>query len=653
MTVDARARAGLFLAMQYPVEVPGVSVSNFLRTAKTAVAGEAPKLRHWVKDVRTAMEQLAMDPAFAERDLNAGFSGGEKKRHEILQLELLDPKVAVLDETDSGLDIDALRVVREGVNRFTRTATRASCSSPTTRGSCATSSRTSSTSSSTAGSPRRAGRSWPSGWRPRATRRTRRHGAAQEAERDARRRTAPRRLPDPGPHRPRREAAGVPRLRRHVAEAAPVLDAERAFYETSNAALHRGAHQLAEEATDAYEGAPAPQSRASSAPHEGEVVFTKNATEAINLVAYAMSNATFVAAAAERFRLGPGDEIVVTEMEHHANLVPWQELLPSAPERRCAGSASPTTGGSTSAGSTTSSPSARGSSRSPRSPTCSARSTRSTGRRPAPTRSARSSARRLPVGAAAAGRRAALGVDFLAFSGHKMLGPTGIGVLWGRRELLEALPPFLGRRVDDRDRPHGGLDLRRRRRSASKPARPRPRRRSGSARRSTTSRGSAAAAAWTRCARTSTSSSAYALDALTTVPGCGCSGRPRPSARRARSFDGRGHPPARRRAGARRPGDRRAGRAPLRVAAAPPVRRTRLHARLALRLQRPRRHRRARRRHRVGAALLRGDVAVSDPASRCTRRSSSTTTKHPHRRGPGGAVRRRRRTTSTRRAATS
>ncbi len=118
MSVDERARAGLFLAMQYPVEVPGVSVSNFLRTAKTAVAGEAPKLRTWVKDVKNAMEQLSIDPAFGERSLNEGFSGGEKKRHEILQLELLDPKVAILDETDSGLDIDALKVVSEGVNRF-------------------------------------------------------------------------------------------------------------------------------------------------------------------------------------------------------------------------------------------------------------------------------------------------------------------------------------------------------------------------------------------------------------------------------------------------------------------------------------------------------------------------------------------------------
>jgi len=118
MSVDARARAGLFLAMQYPVEVPGVSVSNFLRTAKTAIDGEAPKLRTWSKDVRTAMDRVNMDPDFATRSVNEGFSGGEKKRHEIVQLELLNPKVAVLDETDSGLDIDALKIVSEGVNRF-------------------------------------------------------------------------------------------------------------------------------------------------------------------------------------------------------------------------------------------------------------------------------------------------------------------------------------------------------------------------------------------------------------------------------------------------------------------------------------------------------------------------------------------------------
>jgi Fe-S cluster assembly ATP-binding protein len=118
MTVDERARAGLFLAMQYPVEVPGVSVSNFLRTAKTAIDGEAPKLRTWVKDVNKALADLDMDADFGTRNVNEGFSGGEKKRHEIVQLELLDPKIAILDETDSGLDIDALKVVSTGVNRF-------------------------------------------------------------------------------------------------------------------------------------------------------------------------------------------------------------------------------------------------------------------------------------------------------------------------------------------------------------------------------------------------------------------------------------------------------------------------------------------------------------------------------------------------------
>jgi len=118
MSVDARARAGLFLAMQYPVEVPGVSVSNFLRTAVTAVRGEAPKIQAFLGEMRGAMKALQIDPGFAQRNLNEGFSGGEKKRHEILQLEMLAPKIAVLDETDSGLDIDALKVVSEGVNRF-------------------------------------------------------------------------------------------------------------------------------------------------------------------------------------------------------------------------------------------------------------------------------------------------------------------------------------------------------------------------------------------------------------------------------------------------------------------------------------------------------------------------------------------------------
>ena len=118
LSVDERARAGLFLAMQYPVEVPGVTVTNFLRSAKTAIDGEAPKLRTWAKELNQAMSELKVDPEFASRNVNEGFSGGEKKRHEILQLGLLKPKFAILDETDSGLDVDALRVVSDGINRY-------------------------------------------------------------------------------------------------------------------------------------------------------------------------------------------------------------------------------------------------------------------------------------------------------------------------------------------------------------------------------------------------------------------------------------------------------------------------------------------------------------------------------------------------------
>lgn len=121
MSVDERARAGMFLAMQYPVEVPGVSMSNFLRTAATAIRGEAPNLRNWIKEVKGAMADLQIDEVFAERSVNEGFSGGERKRAEILQLELLQPKIAILDETDSGLDVDALRVVSAGINRVIET----------------------------------------------------------------------------------------------------------------------------------------------------------------------------------------------------------------------------------------------------------------------------------------------------------------------------------------------------------------------------------------------------------------------------------------------------------------------------------------------------------------------------------------------------
>lgn len=221
-----------------------------------------------------------------------------------------------------------------------------------------------------------------------------------------------------------------------------VLDGERAFLEHSNAAVHRGAHQLAEEATDAYEGA-----REKIARFVGigthEVVFVKNATEGVNLVAYAMSNAATSGPEAERFRLGPGDEVVVTEMEHHANLVPWQQLCQrTGATLRWLGL------------------------------TDDGRLDLSdvdeviTDRAKVVAFSHQSNVLGTvnPVEALVARARqvgamtvldacqsvphrpvdfAGLGVDFAVFSGHKMLGPSGIGVLYGRSELLQAMPPFI------------------------------------------------------------------------------------------------------------------------------------------------------------------------------------------------------------------
>ena len=228
-----------------------------------------------------------------------------------------------------------------------------------------------------------------------------------------------------------------------------VITAEGDFYRTVNAAVHRGAHQLSEEATDAYEGARETIARFIGG-RADDIVFTKNATEALNLVAYAFSNAGAPGAMdgvdeaiASKFALGPGDEIVVTAMEHHANLVPWQELarrtgatfrwieitddgfvdLDSAREviterakvvafthvSNVLGTINPVND--------------------------LARIAREAGA--LVVLDACQSVPHMPVDVAQ------LDVDFLAFSGHKMLGPTGIGVLWGKHELLEAMPPFL------------------------------------------------------------------------------------------------------------------------------------------------------------------------------------------------------------------
>ena len=221
-----------------------------------------------------------------------------------------------------------------------------------------------------------------------------------------------------------------------------VLDAERDFYTMHNSAAHRGAHLLGEEATDAYEGARVRVADFIGA-DPGEIVFTKSATEALNLVAYAMSNAATAGPESERFRVGPGDEILVTEMEHHANLVPWQQLclrtgatlrwFGVTPEGRLdLSNAGELINDRTKLVAVT-------------------HQSNVTGTIPPVARiAALAHARGALVvadGAQSVPHQQVdvteLGADFLAFSSHKMLGPSGIGVLWGRRELLETMPPFV------------------------------------------------------------------------------------------------------------------------------------------------------------------------------------------------------------------
>jgi cysteine desulfurase/selenocysteine lyase len=221
-----------------------------------------------------------------------------------------------------------------------------------------------------------------------------------------------------------------------------VLDAERDFYTMHNSAAHRGAHLLAEEATDAYEGSRVRVAQFIGA-DPGEIIFTKSATEALNLVAYAMSNAGTAGPEAERFRVGPGDEVLITEMEHHANLVPWQQLCQRTgatlrwfgvtPEGRLdLSNIDELINDRTRVVAVT-------------------HQSNVTGTIPPVNEIARRAHARgalvVADGAQSVPHQQVdvsdFGPDFLAFSAHKMLGPSGVGVLWGRRELLEAMPPYV------------------------------------------------------------------------------------------------------------------------------------------------------------------------------------------------------------------
>ncbi len=436
---DERSRAGLFMAFQYPVAIPGVSVSKYLRmilNARREARGEAEiKIKEFAKVAQEAMELANIPKDFSSRYLNDGFSGGEKKRMELLQLALLRPEIAVLDETDSGLDIDALRVVADGVNKFSGPDMGVLIITHYQRilhmvkpdsvhvmfeGRIVKE-----------GGPELVGQLEEKGY-----------GWIGEEVRGERVTVST------APFPIEKVRAAFPALQREVhgrpvayldsgASAQRVLASIQAVdrYERAHHSnVHRGSHTLSAEATAAYEGA-----RATAADHLGaadrrEVIFVRNATEAINLVARAWGDAN----------LGAGDRVLLTEMEHHSNIVPWQQLAERAgaevdwvpvdddglldmaafaqllerePKLVAVTHVSNVLG--------TENPIAE-----------IARLAHEAG------------ALVLVDGAQAAPKLALdvgeLGADFYALTGHKLYAPTGIGALWARLDLLREMPPFLG-----------------------------------------------------------------------------------------------------------------------------------------------------------------------------------------------------------------
>ena len=329
MTVDERARAGLFLAMQYPVEVPGVSVSNFLRTAKTAIDGEAPKLRTWVKDVNAPCERSTSTRRSPSATSTRASPAARRSATRSLQLELLNPKFAVLDETDSGLDIDALKVVSEGVNRFApggqgRAADHALHADPALH-QARLRARLRRRPDRRGGRPRAGRRSS----RPRATTSTSRrrsdHAAPTRAGvdllPDARRRRSARTSRSWSARLARRAAAGLPRQRQHLAEAAG-RDRRDGRPPRAPQRQRRPRHaQLGAESTAAFEAARDKVAAFIGAPEPRRGRLHQ---ERLRGPQPGGQHARLGDGPARS--VGPGDEVVITEMEHHSNIVPWQLL---------------------------------------------------------------------------------------------------------------------------------------------------------------------------------------------------------------------------------------------------------------------------------------------------------------------------------------
>ncbi len=485
LSPDKRSRLGMFLAFQYPTAIPGLSVASFIRSALNAKLQGIDKdpnidptdavkggisMRDFRNKMREKMAMLHMDEAFASRYVNDGFSGGEKKRLEMLQMAVLEPEMAILDETDSGLDIDALRIVAEGVNamlnpnmgvllithyqrllnyitpdvvhvlaqgRIVKTGGKDLALRLEDEG-YGPILREAGLDDERAGrGPARAARSG-----------RRRPGARTRRGRPLVGRTAVTLTSKPvaalDPHAIRadfpilqQEINGHPFVYLDSASSSQkpnvVIDAVADYYREYNANVHRGIYTIGEKATAAYEEARTRVASFINAPDRHEVIFTRNATEAINLVAYSWG----------RKHIGRGDAIVLTEMEHHANLVPWQllvqekdgdlEFIPITDDGilrldvfevllRLKPKLVAFTHVSNTLGTIN------------------------------PVREMVEMAHAAGALVLIDGAQAVphvpvdvqeLGCDFYAFSGHKMLAPMGSGALWARRELLEAMPPFL------------------------------------------------------------------------------------------------------------------------------------------------------------------------------------------------------------------